>query len=175
MTGLPVEAQGGGKRSHGFLRCGGELDFSLDRGEVRLHPSLHRGVQLARHAFPRPREIGERGWGAVRENDRLAVVELFFRQPLRQLEGELLEDPGLQADREDPLVGLRERYPCVAERGRHAGYEVRIDRIASLALDLDTPDDLERLVAALREAPDRAPTTAAELARMGRIPSPARR
>jgi 2-phospho-L-lactate guanylyltransferase len=62
-----------------------------------------------------------------------------------------------------------------AERGRAAGHEVAIERLQSLALDLDAPDDLDLLASALEPAPERAPLTAAELARLGRIGSPAGR
>src|SRR5918995_3072937 len=59
--------------------------------------------------------------------------------------------------------GSRERH---AERARSAGYELAIEELASLALDLDTPDDLEALAAALADAPERAPATASELDRL---------
>jgi 2-phospho-L-lactate/phosphoenolpyruvate guanylyltransferase len=65
----------------------------------------------------------------------------------------------------------RERH---AERGRSAGHEVAIEELASLALDLDTPDDLEALAAAVADAPERAPATAAELERL-RLPRQAPR
>jgi 2-phospho-L-lactate/phosphoenolpyruvate guanylyltransferase len=59
-----------------------------------------------------------------------------------------------------------------AERGRSAGYEVAIERLHSLALDVDTPDDLAVLGSVLEPDQGRAPATAAELARLGRIESP---
>ena len=59
--------------------------------------------------------------------------------------------------------GSRERH---AERARSAGYELAIEELASLALDLDTPDDLEALAGALADAPERAPATASELDRL---------
>jgi 2-phospho-L-lactate/phosphoenolpyruvate guanylyltransferase len=65
--------------------------------------------------------------------------------------------------------GSRERH---VERGRAAGYETAVEALPSLALDVDTPDDLEALAAELADAPERAPATAAELARLklpGRI------
>jgi 2-phospho-L-lactate/phosphoenolpyruvate guanylyltransferase len=62
--------------------------------------------------------------------------------------------------------GSRERH---AERGRQAGHDVAIEELMSLALDLDTPDDLEALAAALAASPERAPATAAELDRL-RVP-----
>jgi 2-phospho-L-lactate guanylyltransferase len=61
-----------------------------------------------------------------------------------------------------------------AERGRRAGYRVAIERLDSLALDVDTPDDLECLDSLLAHAPARAPETAMALTRLGRIPSSAR-
>ena len=57
--------------------------------------------------------------------------------------------------------GSRARHTDRAER---AGYEVAIEEIGSLALDLDTPDDLGELARTLATAPERAPATAAELA-----------
>jgi 2-phospho-L-lactate/phosphoenolpyruvate guanylyltransferase len=65
--------------------------------------------------------------------------------------------------------GSRDRH---TGRARSARHEVAIEALPSLALDLDTPDDLEALAAALAEAPDRGPATAAELERLklpGRI------
>ena len=53
------------------------------------------------------------------------------------------------------------------ERGENAGYEVAVEQLDSLALDLDTPDDLEALAAALRDEPERAPATAAAFERVG--------
>jgi 2-phospho-L-lactate/phosphoenolpyruvate guanylyltransferase len=60
-----------------------------------------------------------------------------------------------------------------AERGRAAGLEVAVERLGSLALDLDTPEDLGLLAPSLEDDPARAPATAAALARLGRIASPA--
>jgi 2-phospho-L-lactate guanylyltransferase len=54
-----------------------------------------------------------------------------------------------------------------ADRAERAGHEVAIEALDSLALDLDTPDDLRELAAALSEAPERAPQTAAALAQLG--------
>jgi 2-phospho-L-lactate guanylyltransferase len=65
--------------------------------------------------------------------------------------------------------GSRDRH---LERGRLAGHEVAIEALPSLALDLDTPDDLEVLATHLSDAPESAAATAAELARLklpGRI------
>lgn len=57
--------------------------------------------------------------------------------------------------------GSRERH---ADRAERAGYAVASEEIPSLALDLDTPDDLAELARILAPAPERAPATAAELA-----------
>lgn len=59
--------------------------------------------------------------------------------------------------------GSRERH---LELARRAGVEPRIVEIPSLALDLDTPEDLAALRAVLAEDPDRAPATVAALAGM---------
>jgi 2-phospho-L-lactate guanylyltransferase len=56
-----------------------------------------------------------------------------------------------------------------ADRARRAGHEVAIERLESLGLDVDTPDDLAALAEALEQEPHRAPATAAELARLGRL------
>jgi 2-phospho-L-lactate/phosphoenolpyruvate guanylyltransferase len=60
-----------------------------------------------------------------------------------------------------------------AERGRSAGYEVAIEQLASLALDVDTPDDLDELAATLEHDPGRAQSTASALTELGRIQSAA--
>jgi 2-phospho-L-lactate/phosphoenolpyruvate guanylyltransferase len=60
-----------------------------------------------------------------------------------------------------------------AERARGAGHEVAIEPLPSLALDVDTPDDLTAIAAAIERDPDRAPATAGTLARLGRLESPA--
>jgi len=60
--------------------------------------------------------------------------------------------------------GSRKRH---AERGERAGLEVAIEPLRSLALDVDTPADLEELAAALAEDPRRAPQTAEALASIG--------
>jgi 2-phospho-L-lactate guanylyltransferase len=52
------------------------------------------------------------------------------------------------------------------ERAEIAGYEAAVERLDSLALDLDAPEDLPALAAALRERPERAPATAAALERL---------
>lgn len=54
-----------------------------------------------------------------------------------------------------------------SERARLAGHELAVERLDSLGLDLDTPDDLRALAAALAGQPSRAPATAAELERLG--------
>jgi 2-phospho-L-lactate guanylyltransferase len=56
-----------------------------------------------------------------------------------------------------------------ADRAQRAGHEVAVERLDSLGLDVDTPDDLEALAEELERAPHRAPATAAELARLGRL------
>jgi 2-phospho-L-lactate guanylyltransferase len=60
--------------------------------------------------------------------------------------------------------GSRARH---AERAERAGHEAAIEALDSLALDLDTPDDLRALADVLAAEPQRATTTAAELARLG--------
>jgi 2-phospho-L-lactate/phosphoenolpyruvate guanylyltransferase len=60
----------------------------------------------------------------------------------------------------------RERHTYRAER---AGFEVAVESLASLALDLDTPGDLEAVAEALDGHPERAPETADALAELGRI------
>ena len=53
-----------------------------------------------------------------------------------------------------------------ADRARRAGHEVAVEPLDSLGLDIDTPDDLATLAAALEREPHRAPATATELARL---------
>jgi 2-phospho-L-lactate guanylyltransferase len=53
------------------------------------------------------------------------------------------------------------------DRARRAGYEVATEELPSLALDLDTADDLTALAAAVAERPERAPATAAVLQQLG--------
>lgn len=57
----------------------------------------------------------------------------------------------------------RERH---LDRAAARGLEAALEELPSLALDLDTPDDLAALAAVLADEPDRAPATAAELARL---------
>lgn len=49
------------------------------------------------------------------------------------------------------------------DRGRRAGFDARLLDVPSLALDLDTPEDLDALGSILAEDPERAPQTAAAL------------
>lgn len=70
------------------------------------------------------------------------------------------------ADAIGPAFGpdSRERH---LDRASRAGYEARVEALESLALDLDTPDDLAALTATLRDDPERAPATAAALSELG--------
>ncbi len=52
------------------------------------------------------------------------------------------------------------------DRGQRAGYSATIEWISSMALDLDTPDDLVALADALADDPRRARATALELERL---------
>ena len=54
-----------------------------------------------------------------------------------------------------------------ADRAERAGHRVAVEPLASLGLDVDTPDDLRALAATLTDEPGRAPATAAELERLG--------
>ncbi len=56
-----------------------------------------------------------------------------------------------------------------ADRARRLGHELAVERLDSLALDLDTPDDLAAMAEALEREPARAPATAAALARGDRL------
>jgi 2-phospho-L-lactate guanylyltransferase len=60
--------------------------------------------------------------------------------------------------------GSAERHSA---RARLAGHELALEPLDSLGLDLDTPDDLRALSAALADQAERAPATAAELANLG--------
>jgi 2-phospho-L-lactate/phosphoenolpyruvate guanylyltransferase len=62
-----------------------------------------------------------------------------------------------------------------ADRARRLAYGLAVEQLDSLALDVDTPDDLAELAAVLEREPDRAPATAAELARQDRLEDRARR
>ena len=61
-----------------------------------------------------------------------------------------------------------------SERAERAGYEVAVEPLASLALDVDTPEDLQQMAVALESEPDRAPMTAKALQAIGDIASGAR-
>jgi 2-phospho-L-lactate guanylyltransferase len=63
--------------------------------------------------------------------------------------------------------GSRERHVDLAER---RGMEAAVEELASLALDLDTPDDLAELTAALGSEPERAAETARALANPPNVP-----
>jgi 2-phospho-L-lactate guanylyltransferase len=52
------------------------------------------------------------------------------------------------------------------DRAQRAGYEAKLLDIPSLALDLDTPEDLEALSSLLGEKPNLAPLTAAAVAEL---------
>lgn len=68
--------------------------------------------------------------------------------------------------------GSRERHTSRAER---AGFEVAVEGLASLALDVDTPDDLDAVAELLEANAERARATADVLVELGRIPGGARR
>jgi len=53
-----------------------------------------------------------------------------------------------------------------AERGRRAGHDVAVERLVSLGLDVDTPDDLAAIARILEQDASRAPATAAALTRI---------
>jgi 2-phospho-L-lactate guanylyltransferase len=59
--------------------------------------------------------------------------------------------------------GSRERH---VERAERRGLAASVEQVDSLALDLDTPDDLAALEELLASAPDRAPASAAEIERI---------
>jgi 2-phospho-L-lactate guanylyltransferase len=60
--------------------------------------------------------------------------------------------------------GSRARHE---DRAARAGYEVVVEPLDSLALDVDTPDDLDAMAAALSSEPERAGATAQALAELG--------
>jgi 2-phospho-L-lactate guanylyltransferase len=60
--------------------------------------------------------------------------------------------------------GSRKRHVAKAESRGHAA---AIEELPSLALDVDTPEDLEAMAAVLADAPERAPHTVAEIGRLG--------
>jgi len=57
------------------------------------------------------------------------------------------------------------------DRAGRAGFDVATEKLESLALDLDTPDDLVALAQELSRRPERAPATAAALAQLGPVVS----
>jgi 2-phospho-L-lactate/phosphoenolpyruvate guanylyltransferase len=59
--------------------------------------------------------------------------------------------------------GSRARH---LDRAARRGYDGALDELRSMALDVDTPDDLGELAALLAAEPGRAPATARELARL---------
>jgi 2-phospho-L-lactate/phosphoenolpyruvate guanylyltransferase len=65
----------------------------------------------------------------------------------------------------DPSFG---EGSCARHRrlARESGYEAALESLGSLALDIDTPDDLAALQEILGGAPDRAPRTAAAVVRL---------
>jgi 2-phospho-L-lactate guanylyltransferase len=67
--------------------------------------------------------------------------------------------------------GSRDRH---LDRAARRGHEAEAEELPSLALDLDTPEDLDALAAEIGGDPGRAPATARELSRLGlaRPPSP---
>jgi 2-phospho-L-lactate guanylyltransferase len=68
--------------------------------------------------------------------------------------------------------GSRDRH---ADRADRAGHEVAVEELPSLALDVDTPEDLDAMAALLESHPERAPATADALAQLGRIAGGARK
>ena len=68
--------------------------------------------------------------------------------------------------------GSRERH---TGRGERAGHEVAVEPLPSLALDVDTTEDLEEMAALLESHPKWSPATAEALVQLGRIAGGARR
>jgi 2-phospho-L-lactate guanylyltransferase len=64
--------------------------------------------------------------------------------------------------------GSRERHE---ERAREGGTRHRVDEVRSLALDVDTADDLEELAALLEQRRGAAPRTRGALRQLGRVGS----
>jgi 2-phospho-L-lactate/phosphoenolpyruvate guanylyltransferase len=56
-----------------------------------------------------------------------------------------------------------------ADRAQRLGHRLAIERLDSLGLDVDTPDDLAALARVLEGDPGRAPATAAQLAEAARV------
>ncbi len=61
------------------------------------------------------------------------------------------------------------------DRAERAGHEVAVEPLPSLALDVDTPEDLEEMAGLLESHHERAPATAEALVLLGRIAGGARR
>jgi 2-phospho-L-lactate guanylyltransferase len=61
-----------------------------------------------------------------------------------------------------------------SERAERAGHDMAVEALASLALDVDTPEDLQEMAAVLESEPDRAPMTAEALKAIGDIAGEAR-
>lgn len=70
------------------------------------------------------------------------------------------------ADAIGPAFGP-DSHPRHLDRAGRAGFEAVTEPLPSLALDLDTPDDLEALAATLTGEPEHARQTAAALTRLG--------
>jgi len=68
--------------------------------------------------------------------------------------------------------------PCSCERhsdrAERAGHEVAVEPLTSLALDVDTPDDLHEMATLLQSEPDRAPLTTEALRTIGDVATGAR-
>jgi 2-phospho-L-lactate guanylyltransferase len=56
-----------------------------------------------------------------------------------------------------------------SDRAERAGHEVAVEQLDSLALDVDTPDDLYAMAAVLESDPERAQATAAALQQLGAV------
>jgi 2-phospho-L-lactate guanylyltransferase len=67
--------------------------------------------------------------------------------------------------------GSRDRH---LDRAARRGHDAAVEELDSLGLDLDTPEDLEALAAALAASPARAPATARELDRLDLAGRPSR-
>ena len=74
------------------------------------------------------------------------------------------------ARRDRPRVRARQPVAPPGARRSRAGCAAELDEVPSLALDLDTPDDLAALRAVLGRRPGSAPTTAAALAELLSVP-----
>lgn len=61
-----------------------------------------------------------------------------------------------------------------SDRAERAGHEAAVEPLDSLALDVDTPDDLYAMAGALESEPDRAQMTAAALQQLGAVARGAR-